>query len=121
MPTQKLAHHLRACRKRSGLSQREVAYLLGADTRTQLSLFERRRQPPTLRAAFAFEALYGAPLAEMFAGIHDTAGRELRRRARRLVFQLQSADKRRSRITAQKLQWLAEHCTEPDCKLTHDQ
>src|SRR5271155_4118680 len=91
MATSKLDHYLRACRKRSGLSQREVGFLLGAKTRAQVSRYERRHSPP-LRTALAFEAPFGAPVAEIFAGIRESAEKELRRRARTLARELRAQD-----------------------------
>jgi transcriptional regulator with XRE-family HTH domain len=107
MPSAKLEHYLRAWRRDSGLSQTEVGYLLGADG-AQVSLWERRRVPP-LRTALTLEALYGAPVSEIFAGARHSAERELRRRARTLARKL-LATERNPRVTARKLQWLVDHC-----------
>ena len=112
MASPKLEHYLRACRKRSGLSQREVGYLLGAKTKAQVSLYERQHAPP-LRTALAFEALFGAPVSEIFAGMRESVEKELKRRARSLASELQAQDgKRNPRVTSQKLQWLVDHCAE---------
>jgi transcriptional regulator with XRE-family HTH domain len=112
MASPKLEHYLRACRKRSGLSQREVGYLLGSRTRAQVSLYERHHAPP-LRTALAFEALFGTPVSEIFFGMRKSAEKELKRRARSLALELRAQDgKRNSRVTSQKLQWLVDHCTE---------
>jgi DNA-binding XRE family transcriptional regulator len=110
MASQKLEHYLRTCRKRSGLSQGEVAYLLGSSTRTKVSRYERGRYVPTLRTALVFEALFGTPVSEIFAGLHQSAEKELRRRARALASVLRTYDgKRNPRLNAQKLKWLVEN------------
>jgi len=110
MASQKLEHYLRACRRRSGLTQSEVGFLLGAKNGAQVSLYERHHTPP-LRTAFTFEALYGDRASEIFAGIRASAERDLRRRARTLARKLLAKDGTRNpRVTEQKLQWLVEHC-----------
>ena len=112
MASPKLEHYLRACRKRSGLSQRDVGYLLGAKSRAQVSRYERRHAPP-LRTALAFEALFGAPVSEIFAGMREVVEKELSRRVRELALDLRAQNgKRNSRVTSQKLQWLVDHCAE---------
>jgi transcriptional regulator with XRE-family HTH domain len=115
MASPKLEHYLRTCRKRSGLSQSEVAYLLGARSKNQVSRYERRSHATPLRAALLFEALYGAPVSEMFAGVYESVRKELKRRARELAREFQAQDgKRNRRVRTQKLQWLVEHCGNPN-------
>src|ERR1700675_2789858 len=110
MASQKLEHYLRACRRRSGLSQGEVAYLLGSKTRNQVYRYERRQQAPPLRAALAFQALFGTSVSEIFPGVYESVQKELKRRARELALGLQTQNgKRNHRVTAQKLQWLVDH------------
>ncbi len=112
MPSQKLENYLRAFRRRSGLSQREVAHLLGCVTGAQVSRYERRRHMPPLRTALAFQAVFGAPVSELFAGINESVAKEVNRRAQTLALELQTkTGKRNSRLTAQKLEWLADHPT----------
>lgn len=107
MSPQKLENYLRTCRKRSGLTQDDIAYLLGSDDRTQVSRYERRRHAPGLRTALALEALFGAPVSEMFAGVYESVEKELKHRARKLAADLRRENKNR-RATAQKLQWLVD-------------
>src|SRR5262249_50669091 len=110
MASPKLEHYLRACRRRSGLSQSDVAYLLGTKTRAQVSRYERGWHAPPLRTALAFEALFGVPISKIFAGIYESVRRELKHRARELSLELQAQNgKRNHRITSQKLQWLVDH------------
>jgi len=111
MASPKLEHYLRACRKRSGLTQTDVAYLLGSKTRAQVSRYERRWNAPTLRTALAFEALFGTPVSEIFAGMYESVDEELKRRARELTLESQAQNgKRDQRVSAQKLQWLVDRC-----------
>jgi transcriptional regulator with XRE-family HTH domain len=111
MVTHKLANYIRAYRKKSGLSQREVAYLLGCDTGAQVSRYERRKRMPPVQTALACQAVFGTPVADLFAGTYESAAKEVTRRAKKLGVQLQkNTGKRNYSAVAQKLQWLGDHC-----------
>lgn len=88
MPTQKLPNYLRTHRKRMGLSQADVAYLLGVRSGTKLSRYERFRRMPSLGTAFAFAVIYDTPVDELFAGLMDDAARMTLKRARLRVRRL---------------------------------
>lgn len=108
MPTRPLENYLRMYRKRSGLTQREVAFLLGCENGAQVSRYEKRRRVPPLQTALAYEAIFGIPVAELFAGIRQTAERTIQRRLTNLEKTFQSVTAKGSKgcITAQKLRWL---------------
>jgi len=113
MATLKLQNYLRMYRKRSGLTQREVAFLLGCENGAQVSRYEKRRRLPPLRTALACETVLGIPIAELFAGMNDAVGKEVRKRLLGLRSKLQGkvsggARKSEVRINEQKLRWLAE-------------
>lgn len=102
-----LVDYLRVYRKRSGLSQSEVAFLLGGKDGSQLSRYEKHHRMPPLHVALALEAIFGAPAAELFAGLYESVmsgvskriekfGRELRKQAAQGV-------------NLKKLHWLEEH------------
>jgi len=74
MATQRLENYLRPHCKKSGLAQREVAFLLGWQTGGSLGRYEKRRRLPPLKTALACEAIFGVPVAELFAGIRQTVG-----------------------------------------------
>jgi transcriptional regulator with XRE-family HTH domain len=95
MATHKLANYIRAYRKKSGLSQREVAYLLGCDTGAQVSRYERRRRMPPAQTALACQAVFGTPVADFFAGSYETAAKEVKRRAQKLGLELQKSTGKR--------------------------
>ena len=59
MATHKLENYVRTYRKRSGLTQREVAFLVGCRNGAQVSRYEKRRRLPPLRTALACEAAFG--------------------------------------------------------------
>lgn len=84
MACPRLTNYLRSHRKRSGLSQSEVAFLLGGGSGSKISAYERNAREPSLCALLAFELLYEAPLKELFAGLHERVRQELARRTRLL-------------------------------------
>lgn len=111
MATHKLENYLRTYRRRSGLTQREVAFLLGCETGAQVSRYEKRRRLPPLATALACEAAFGVPVAELFAGVRESAGKAIEKRKAELRSKLQdkgSAGQKKSamRLTEQKLRWL---------------
>jgi len=111
MTSHKLANYLRAYRKRSGLSQSEVAYLLGCKNGNQVSRYERRTHMPPLRTALAFQAALGTPLSELYAGTYESVTKQVAVRGQSLAVQIQTRSVKRGKsLIAYKLQWLAEHC-----------
>lgn len=111
MTSYKLANYLRAYRKRSGLSQGEVAYLLGCRNGAQVSRYERRRHMPPLRTALAFQAALDTPLSELYAGTYQSISKQVTARAQTLNVELQArTPKRGQSLISYKMQWLAEHC-----------
>src|ERR1700682_3702001 len=78
----KLPHYLRIERRRAGLSQTDIAALLGIRTASKISRYERGRRLPPLKTALAYEAILGKPIAELFGGTFGSIRGEVARRAR---------------------------------------
>jgi transcriptional regulator with XRE-family HTH domain len=111
MPNYRLDSYLRSHRKKSGLTQREVAFLLGAGrTGAQVSRHEKHRRAPRLREVFGYETIYGVPAGELFAGIRDREARKIKGRLLALRQRLEVPQKRgiEVRQAAKKLAWLKE-------------
>ncbi len=70
-------------RKRAGLTQEELAHLLGLKTRAAISLLECGWVPVLLRTLLGLEVLFGSPLTELFAGEHARVRKDVQERARR--------------------------------------
>jgi transcriptional regulator with XRE-family HTH domain len=85
MASPQLPNYLRTNRKRLGLSQDEVAYLLGAESGAKVCRYERFAREPGLRAALACEAIFQKSIRELFAGLYQEIEREVRERAKKLV------------------------------------
>ena len=83
-----LPNYLRTHRKRAALSQEEVAFLLGVkgmNKANKVSRDEHYARTPTLESALAYEAIYGKPIRELFAGLYDGVEREVVARAKALT------------------------------------
>lgn len=61
-----IAPYLRALRRRSALSQEDVAFLLGAFTGTRISRHETGACMPPLEVAIAYEVIFGAAIVEIY-------------------------------------------------------
>jgi len=79
----KLPHDLRAERRRAGLSQFDIAHLLGRHV-SKVSRYEQLRRLPNLETALAYEVILGKPVAILFRGTYGRIFQTVVRRARRL-------------------------------------
>src|SRR6185503_14836953 len=66
----KLSTHLRGNRKRSALSQDEIAFLLGVESGAKMSRYERFLRNPRLVTALALEVIFQKPIRELFPGLY---------------------------------------------------
>lgn len=88
MRSQPLSNYLRTHRKRAGLSQDDVAFLLGCQSGTKVSRYERFVRQPSLETVFACEVIFGVPARELFAGLFDQVEHRTKRQAKRLIRRL---------------------------------
>ena len=88
MPPNKLDNYLRTHRKKLGLSQREMASLLGCRSGAKVSRYELSARIPTLHVILAYEVIFQKPVSELFAGLYDRAERQTRRNMRLLLGRL---------------------------------
>src|SRR5260370_39220913 len=61
----RLDNYLKAYRRQSGLTQSEVAFLLGSENGEQVCRYEKRRALPPIETALDCEAVFGAPISEL--------------------------------------------------------
>ncbi len=99
MASQRLPNYLRTFRKRSTLSQDDVAYLLGTDDGAKVCRYERFVQEPRLRTALACEIIFQKPISELFPGVFAEIEKQVKARAKKLVTKLcpQAPDSSQSR------------------------
>jgi transcriptional regulator with XRE-family HTH domain len=84
-----LPNYLRSKRKQSSYSQEEVAFLLGLkgmDKGGKVSRDENYSRIPTLETALAYEAIYGKPVRELFAGLYEQIVGEVSARGKILSY-----------------------------------
>jgi transcriptional regulator with XRE-family HTH domain len=100
----RLHNYLRTYRKRTGLSQDEVAFLLGCRHGTKVSRYERNTRLPVLKTALAYEVVFGAPVGVLFAGRFSAIKVITCRRAQVLARKLSAAT--RTPLNARRLEQL---------------
>jgi transcriptional regulator with XRE-family HTH domain len=83
-----LPNHLRAYRRRDGLTQGQLSYLLGGSDATTVSRYERFARKPNLETALACQAIFGVPAHELFPGVYGEAKARVAARARKLLGRL---------------------------------
>ncbi len=79
MPARELDNYLRACRKRSGLTQRQLSFLLGGNNAAHVFRYERGRRP-SHDASIKCDALFGHWQPETFPGAKRKSLVDLRER-----------------------------------------
>lgn len=75
---------LKPHRKRSGFTQKEVAFLLGNKKHSAISRYEGGGRKPDLRTALAYKLLFERQLQDLFPGVYADVAREIGERAQLL-------------------------------------
>jgi transcriptional regulator with XRE-family HTH domain len=106
----RLKNYLRSHRRRVGLSQSEVAFLLGTYEGGRVSRYEKGHRIPTLRTALAIAVVFGASLGNLFSGIQTGVDDEVLSRIKQLRARLEKRRKehRETAADTHKLRWLDE-------------
>jgi transcriptional regulator with XRE-family HTH domain len=112
MSSRKLPNYLRTYRKRAGLSEEEISFLLGLHNPGQVSRYEHFHSIPGLMTALAYHVIFQTSPPDLFGGKYQKAERVVRRRAKRLLRRL-STDHPDPRA-ARKLAWLRTLAGEPE-------
>jgi hypothetical protein len=89
MSSPHLTNYLRTNRNRLALWQEEAAFLLGfkgEDKGAKVCRDEKFTREPSLRSALAYEAIYGRPVRELFAGLYQQIEQEVAERAKILTY-----------------------------------
>lgn len=85
-----MSNYLRRERRAWGLTQPELARLIGCRCATQLSRIERNRRHPSLHIVIASKILFGRPLYKIFPCLYDEIEEAVMRQAYRLYQKLES-------------------------------
>lgn len=67
---QRMVCYLRTHRRLWGLTQKELASLLGLTSGSQVSRLEKCKRAPTLKAAIACQVIFGIPPAALFPRLY---------------------------------------------------
>jgi DNA-binding XRE family transcriptional regulator len=109
-PNKPLANYLRAHRRKTGLTQHDLARVLGYINGDAISRHERLESMPSLLIALSYEVLYHVPVSEIFAGLAETVECNVETQLTDFESHLgeQSVRGPRAAATARKLEWLIE-------------
>lgn len=91
MPSSRCPNYIRTCRRRTGLTQEEVAFLLGSKSSAGISRHERLKQTPDLETLLAYELLFQTPVRNLFSRTHQQVELKLKQRIRLLIRKLAKA------------------------------
>lgn len=108
MAEKRIVSHIRIHRKKSGLTQLELARLIGHRNAGRVSRHERGLTLPSLTVALSYEAIFQVPIPELFPAIHDMVTKHTHARLANLELILgqKSAKNRDANATACKLQFI---------------
>ena len=94
-----ICNYVRMQRLRAGLSQSELAFLLGCHSSSKVSRYEQLKRDPSFETALACQAIFRAPVVELFPGTYTLVERQVKRRAAVLAERLEgNSEKDRLRI-----------------------
>jgi DNA-binding XRE family transcriptional regulator len=107
MTSETLACRLRALRRKSGLSQIELAQLLGFVSDVPVSRHERSETVPNLMTALGYEVIFRLPISELFPGLYRSVEAVIEERLAILEEDLQqsTAKGRKAIPVARKLEF----------------
>jgi transcriptional regulator with XRE-family HTH domain len=111
MTSSSVGTYLRYLRRKRGLSQAELAQILGSVSAAQISRHERSRTLPSILTALGYQVVFRMPVSDLFPGLFHTveAGIEERLREFELEPISRNAKKRTAMPAAQRVARADEH------------
>jgi transcriptional regulator with XRE-family HTH domain len=108
MKTHATGNYLKSHRKKTGLSQRELALLIGYADEGQVSRHERSKSIPPLIVALSYEALFRVSVSVLFPGLFEALAERIEERLTEFEEELgkRAGRGRKANATAQKLIWI---------------
>lgn len=111
-----LPSYLHSLRKQWGLSQPDLAALLGMSD-SSLCRFETLARPPTITLAIAAEVVFGHPVREIFPAFYSEVEDKIMKRARALHAELEAqphlADFEKLRLLTEMIERADAHTPKP--------
>jgi len=105
----RLPNYIRAERRKTGLSQREIGLILGYVNEKSVSKHELHSSMPPLLIAIAYSVIFEKSAAHLFAGLQDGVASVVEKRIDDLENHLLAQwddGKDRSAATRHKLEWI---------------
>lgn len=101
---------IRYHRRHSGLTQHDLAEVLGAIGDRQVARYENLRATPSFRLAVAYEIAFRVSIAELFPGAYETVRQGVEERLTEMQDRLEQtrARDRDAAHIARKLEWFKE-------------
>jgi transcriptional regulator with XRE-family HTH domain len=115
----KIMSYLKTYRKKGGLTQDEVAFLLGCESGTKISRFEHLARQPNLETALACQVVFGIPAHKIFPSVFAEVEETVTGRARLLSDRLRA--QKGSPVLRHKLAILKTIGAEKRERLSNDQ
>jgi DNA-binding XRE family transcriptional regulator len=110
MPIPKYHNYIRTHRKRTHLTQNEVAFLLGSKNSAHVCRHERLEQTPNLPTLLAYEILFRTPVRSLFNEVHQDVEQKLIHRIRLLIQKLARSEE--SPLKVRKIEILSDFLRE---------
>ena len=104
MKIKKSVSYLRSYRLRWGLSQGELAHLLGWSRPDVISRIEKKQRPPTLKLVIGCFILFGTPAAELFPDVSARVETEVMSRVWELYEKIQGNPSRKTKTQIELLE-----------------
>ena len=91
-----------------GLTQADVAFLLGFKTTTTVSKHELAKRRPSSKTALAYALIYGVSVKDIFGGEFIRMEPEINRRTETLIKKIKSTEKQsvKRQYRLSKLEWM---------------
>lgn len=114
----RIQSYIRTHRKRSGLTQDELAFLLGTVGGSRVSRYERLSREPNLRTAFACQVIFDIPPHQLFPAVFHEVDKAVVRQAK--LLSMTAGKKQTSQRTERKIQFvLALTTRKPSNHISH--
>ena len=104
-------NYVRTYRRRSGLAQQDLAFLLGSKDKARVCHYEQGCRIPSLRTALALAAILGISISILFSGVQREVYKDVANRIARLHSQIQHkyGTGRVPSSVSRRLRWLETH------------
>jgi transcriptional regulator with XRE-family HTH domain len=116
----RLVNYVRAHRKRAGLSQLELALILGYRNEGVISRHELFRSVPPLLMALGYEVVFQTSVSELFPGLRETIENAIESSLAEFESALRTQQTQAARsqvpVITHKLEWLKERRELPGMK-----